>query len=130
MKAYEIINTAFGLAGEILDDYPAKNLAVIWLNFSIAESIDAENILRSKKGLGEIKEYPAVSDISDVVNMDDKICRVCLPLGVVSYLFSDRENDYLYSEYRSRFIRSLQSVAGGIEISVTDFYRGGYGDTE
>lgn len=123
MKVYEILETAFGLAGEKLEDFPDKKLAVIWLNTAVAEAVKAENAIRERKGM-ETTDIFAVQQLSDEVDMDAEMCRICLPFAVAASLYSDRENDYLSAQYRNRFIDSLQSAAMGQEKDIADCYGG------
>ena len=123
MKVYEILETAFGLAGEKLEDFPDKKLAVIWLNTAVAEAVKAENAIRERKGM-ETTDIFAVQQLSDEVDMDAELCRICLPFAVADSLYSDRENDYLSAQYRNRFIDALQSAAMGQEKDIADCYGG------
>ncbi len=124
MKVYEILEIAFGMAGEKLDDFPDKRLPVIWLNVAMAEAVKAENIIRERKGREKTVLFHLLTGLSDVVDMDEEICRVCLPLAVAAFLYSDRENDYLSAQFRNRYIESLQNAAMGQEKSICDCYGG------
>lgn len=125
MTAYEIINKGFGLAGEQLDMYPDKNIALIWLNIALGESMDAENHIRVKNGLSTLAEAVVVLNLSDEVDISHCICAVALPYAVASCLAGDREDGYMAAIYRNRFITSLQDCAKGHELPVTDVYGGG-----
>lgn len=124
MTAYEILDIAFGLAGEKLDDFPDKRLPLIWLNVVMAEATKAENIIRERQNVPVIVLMKMVTGLSDRVDMNEEICRVCLPYGVAAFLYSDRENDYLSARMRNRFADSLQMIAGGEEKAVIDCYGG------
>ena len=124
MTAYEIINNAFGMAGEYLDMFPDKQLAVIWLNISLAESLEAENHIRSRENTRLLTQPPVVKKLSDDVDVSNHISSVALPFGVASYLFNDREDNYMSAIYRNRFITALQNAAKGEEISICDVYGG------
>ncbi|MBQ8604368.1 MAG: hypothetical protein IJ410_05970 [Oscillospiraceae bacterium] len=124
MTVYEILDIAFGMAGERLDDFPDKRLPLIWLNVTMAEATKAENAIREKQNVPQIALMHMVTSLSDTVDMDQEICRVCLPLGVAAFLHSDRENDYLSAHFRNRFIDSLQTAAGMREESISDCYGG------
>jgi len=124
MKVYEILDIAFGMAGENLDDFPDKRLPLIWLNAAVAEALKAENIIRERKGKEKTVIFHLLTKLSDEVDMDEEICRTCLPLAVTAFLYSDRENDYLSSRFRNRYIESLQNVAMGQEESICDCYGG------
>jgi hypothetical protein len=126
MTAYEIINRGFALAGESLDMYPDKNLALVWLNITLGESMDAENHIRERQS-AKLLALPAQRhNLSDEVEIGHMLATVALPYGVAAYLFSDREDNYMASVYRNRFVASLQDCAKGCETSVTDVYGGGY----
>ena len=124
MTAYEIISAGFALAGEDIDAWPDKKIAVSWLNISIAECIRAENLIRERTGreLWGSGEY--VSDMADTVNMDEVLCRLCLPLAVASLLNTDRENESMAAEMRRRFSVTLKAAAGTLEKQVVDMYGG------
>lgn len=124
MTAYEILDIAFGLAGERLDDFPDKRLPLIWLNVVMAEAAKAENVIRERQGIPVVALAKMVTGLSDRVDMNEEICRVCLPCGVAAFLYSDRENDYLSAQMRNRYADSLQMVAGGEEKAVEDCYGG------
>ncbi len=124
MKVNEILELAFGMAGEKLDDFPDKRLPVIWLNVAVAEAVKAENIIREKKGKEKIVMFHLLTALSDEVDMDEEICRICLPLAVTAFLYSDRENDYLSAQFRNRYIESLQNAAMEQEESICDCYGG------
>ncbi len=124
MTAYEIINNGFGMAGEYLDMFPDKQLAVIWLNISLAESLDAENRIRKKENRPLLKASVVVKKLSDDVEASPGIADVALPFGVASYLFNDREDNYMSAIYRNRFITALQNAAKGDENTISDVYGG------
>ena len=124
MTAYEIIDKGFGLAGEYLDVFPDKQLALNWLNISMAESFEAENHIR-QIGNKEMLSQPAViKKLSDEVAFDERLCNVALPYAVASYLFNDRDDNYMSATFRNRFITALQNVAKARETSICDVYGG------
>ena len=125
MTAYEIINKGFALAGEYLDMFPDKQLAVTWLNISLAESLTAENHIRQQNGTELLSQPAVVKKLSDDVDFDTGLCNIALPYGVASYLSADRENSYLPTIFRNRFISALQNVAKATENSICDLYGGG-----
>lgn len=124
MTAYEIINTGFGLAGESLDSFPDKDLAVIWLNSTIAECTEAENTIRERNCLPQLDEAGRVISLSEEVDLSHCITHLALPYGVGSYLYSDRGDNYMASIFRNRFITALQNCAKGLEKAVEDVYGG------
>ena len=124
MTVYEILTAAFSLAGENFDDFPDKKLAVAWLNMTMSECVDAENLIRAKKGFKKYTAVPRIEELYDNVDMDEKLCTVTLPYGVAAFVSADRERDYMAAEYRNRFIFSMSVAAKGWETSVADFYRG------
>lgn len=124
MTAYEIINKGFALAGESLDMFPDKGLAMIWLNISMAESQKAENHIRQRKEERLLDKTVVLENLADKVEMDSEICNIALPYAVASYLTADREDNYMSSVYRNRFIASLQNAAKGCECAVSDIYGG------
>ena len=124
MTAYEIINNAFGMAGEYLDMFPDKQLAIVWLNISLAESLEAENHIRSREGTQLLAQPQVIKSLSDDVDVHSRIAGTALPFGVASYLFNDREDNYMSAIYRNRFITALQNAAKGEEIPICDVYGG------
>ncbi len=124
MTAYEIINKGFGLAGESFEDFPHKELAVTWLNVTLAESLDAENAIRKKNGKELLSEPVMIKQRTDTADMADTICSIALPYGVASYLFNDREDNYMAAVFRNRFITALQNRAKGEEFTIQDMYGG------
>lgn len=124
MTAYEIMTKAFGLAGESYEDFPDKSLAAIWLNITIAESVDAENAIRKKNGKELLACVPVAGNPAENVDMDTAICAVAIPYGVASYLFNDREDNYMAAIFRNRFVTALQNRAKGEEFTIQDVYGG------
>ncbi|MBR4036561.1 MAG: hypothetical protein IKJ05_07520 [Oscillospiraceae bacterium] len=124
MTAYEIINNGFGMAGEYLDMFPDKQLAIIWLNISLAESLSAENHIRRRTGQEMLKSPFVVRKLSDELEISTEIARIALPFAVASYLFNDREDNYMSAIYRNRFITALQNAAKGRENPICDVYGG------
>ncbi|MBR5521126.1 MAG: hypothetical protein IKU54_03930 [Oscillospiraceae bacterium] len=124
MTAYEILEIAFALAGEKIDEFPDKRIALMWLNVIIVEAMPAENTLREKSGLGRVVLPKMMTDLTQVVNMDEQLCRLCLPLGIAAFLCEDRENYYMAETFRQRFTDAMQTTAGARERSVTDCYGG------
>ncbi len=125
MKAYDIISSGFALAGESFEDYPDRQIALSWLNVCMAESTDSENLIREKTGKEILTEPLKISELYENVDMDERICSVCLPYGVAVLLFFDRERNSVAEEMRIRFYASLKSRAKAVELPVTDCYRGG-----
>ena len=124
MTAYEIINKGFGLAGEYLDMFSDKQLAIIWLNISLAESLAAENHIRQQNNMELLSQPAVVKKLSDEVDFNTDICSIALPYGVASYLFSTREDNYNAAVFRNRFIYALQNTAKARESAVCDVYGG------
>lgn len=125
MKAYEIIDAGFSLAGENYDDYPDKKLPLAWLNVAMAECMAAENLFREKTGKPLLENCPDIAETAEEIDFSRRICRVCLPLGIASCLCDDRENDYMGKEFRKRFESALKASVTGIELPIEDFYTGG-----
>ncbi len=125
MKAYDIINAGFGLVGENFADFPDRQIVMVWLNMSIAQSTDSENLIREKAGKALLTEPLKVSELYDTVDMDERICMTCLPYGVASYLFADRERNGAAEDMRTSFYASLKNRAKSVETRIKDCYRGG-----
>ena len=123
MKAYEIISMGFALAGESIEDWPDKDIALRWLNMAVAESLTAEKMIRARKKTGTA-EVAEVKEMEDTVDMDSEICRICLPLYIAALLAADREKGCMAAEYRSRFEAALKAAAGAEEKAIADFYGG------
>ena len=124
MTAYEIIGKGFALAGEYMDMFPDKQLAITWLYISMAESLTAENHIRQQKNKQLLSQPAVVKKLSDEVDYDTDLCNVALPYGVASYLFNDREDNYMSAVYRNRFITALQNGAKSSENAIFDVYGG------
>ncbi len=124
MTAYEIINSGFALAGERLDSWPDKDIALSWLNTAVALSADAEKLIRQKNKAEFTGEVPYIRQLSDTVEMDIKICRTCLPLAIAYLLLTDRERDYNAQQMKNRFYSALKEAAKGREMAVADCYGG------
>lgn len=124
MTAYEILTKGFGLAGESFEDFPDKALAVIWLNITAAEALDAENAIRKTDGKQLLSAAVAVKELSAEVDMSASVCNVALPYGIAAYLFNDREDNYMAAIFRNRYITALQNRAKGEEITIQDVYGG------
>ena len=123
MTAYEIINKGFGAVGESFEDYPDKPLALIWLNITIAESRDAENLVRKKNGK-QLLSAAVVGALTEDVDMCNDICAIGLPYGIAAYLAADRQDSHMEAIFRNRFITALQNRAKGDEIAIQDLYGG------
>lgn len=123
MTAYEIINKGFGAAGESFEDYPDKSLALIWLNITIAESRDAENLVRKKNGKQLLSDAVAGA-LTEDVDMCNDICAIALPYGIAAYLAADRQDSHMAAIFRNRFITALQNRAKGDEFTIQDLYGG------
>lgn len=123
MTAYEVLNRGFALCGENFRGFGEKETALIWLNEAIGECLCRENMIREKA-----RETPAenleVSGLTDTVNADYKIAAYCLPLAVAAVVYRDREDSYMSSVYRNRFLSRLADAAGSIEKPITDYYGG------
>ena len=125
MKVCEILDIAFGMAGERLDDFPDKRLPLIWLNVTVAEAVKTENMIRGRKGVEGMQFTHLLTDMDQEIDMDKELCSTCLPAGVAAFLYSDRGNDYLSAQYRNRYLDGLQNAAMGCEESIYDYYGGG-----
>ena len=124
MTAYEIIGKGFALAGEYLDMFPDKQLAITWLNVSLAESLVAENHIRQYKNTEQLSQPVVVKNLSDNVDFDIGLCSIALPYGLASYLSADREDSYMSAIFRNRFVTALQNVAKARESTISDLYGG------
>lgn len=124
MKAYEIIDSAFALAGERFDEYQNKDICLKWLNSALSECVAAERMIRRKNGPEDTVQCPKINGLNDEVEMSADICKRCLPYALASYIYADRQDEYFFSVYRNRFISSLSDAAGAVEKAVTDCYGG------
>lgn len=123
MTAYEILNRGFSLCGENFRGFGEKETALVWLNEAIGECLCRENMIREKTGKAPAENIEANS-LTDTVDNDYKIAAYCLPLAVAAMVYRDREDNYMSSVYRNRFLSRLTDVAGSIEKPITDYYGG------
>lgn len=123
MTAYEILNRGFSLCGENFRGFGEKETALVWLNEAIGECLCRENMIREKNGKAPAENIEANS-LTDTVDNDYKIAAYCLPLAVATMVYRDREDNYMSSVYRNRFLSRLAEVAGSIEKPITDYYGG------
>lgn len=123
MTAYEILNRGFSLCGENFRGFGEKETALVWLNEAIGECLCRENMIRGKNGKAPAENIEANS-LTDTVDNDYKIAAYCLPLAVAAMVYRDREDNYMSSVYRNRFLSRLAETAGSIEKPITDYYGG------
>lgn len=123
MTAYEILNRGFSLCGENFRGFGEKETALVWLNEAIGECLCRENMIREKTGRAPAENIEANS-LTDNVDNDYKISAYCLPLAVAAMVYRDREDNYMSSVYRNRFLSRLADAAGSIEKPIMDYYGG------
>ena len=123
MTAYEILNRGFSLCGENFRGFGEKETALVWLNEAIGECLCRENMIREKTGRAPAENIEANS-LTDTVDNDYKIAAYCLPLAVAAIVCRVREDNYMSSVYRNRFLSRIADTAGSIEKPITDYYGG------
>ena len=126
MTGEEIFRRACAyLAGSPEENEDLKPAALEWLNALLAEALPYEQAYCRVMGLPVPERAPALTDLSQEVEMCQDILGIALPYGVASYLFLEDEQNSWASSFRNRFIAALQEAAPAVFEQVRDVYREG-----
>ncbi|MEG2192156.1 MAG: hypothetical protein RRX95_02630 [Oscillospiraceae bacterium] len=120
MTANEILSTGFSLAGRDFETFSDKQIALTWLNVSLAEALPYENQVRGKKKKPLLTYAPRAENLGQNIDFEEHICAVALPYSIAGYLYDDRENSYMSGIFRNRFVRDLSSLAKAVESPITE----------
>lgn len=93
------------------------------INQIISECFNANNVIRSAKGLEELSmdEMPYVRGDSDVIDYDIMLFRAVMPYGVASLLVAD-DDVSLASVYSNQYESKLRLLTSATSSMIEDVY--------
>ena len=126
MTAGKIFQKACGyLSQTVAETEELASFAVLWLDTLAAEALPYENALRRyyrDESKPPLAAAPRVQSLTDEIPYREEICRVALPYGLASCLFSDEENEYRAQDFRARYISALNESQKLADEGVVDVY--------
>ncbi len=124
MKGAKLLDDALALMMTTRAQSPEyAEYAVPLINLLLAETKEADNMLRERAGLAARSTTPAISSLEEELPCDPLLAASALPLGLCARLVMDDDDMSKVAYYQNQYVAAIGSLPA-LRAPVADLYGG------
>jgi hypothetical protein len=121
MTVKELYELAKAMMFEKSTSRDYDNYYIPWINVLLSENFDINNSLLRSIGEEPLDEIPSVSQDTDVLPYEDRVCREILPYGLAAHFFIDDDLSK-YDIFNTKYENARMAYMKGRTVAMTDVY--------